>query len=152
MGVIVLNASLNFPDRPIDKLDSPFPVTALVVRGQLEAALCFSEMLNGCSHFGLFCAAATFPSTIPGTIAPFTPVPAPELCAIDCAAFAIFEHPLLQIRPTGVDAERLLLPWIRIYAKRAVAHTESAVQTRQLLQTVGDVHMSASGAVLSASG
>src|SRR6476660_4032125 len=131
MGVVVLNALLDFGNGLIDKLDSPFPVAALVVRGRREVPLCFSEMLNSSSHFGLFFASATFPSAVPGAIAPLPSAPAAELRAINCTAFAIFEHTLLPIRPARINAKCLLLPLVGVDAKSAVPHAKSAVLAGQ---------------------
>src|SRR5260370_449729 len=94
--------------------------------------------------------AAAFPSAIPATVAPVAATPAAELGAVNRAAFAILEQALLPVWPTGVDPECLVLPLVRVDAKRAVAHAEDAVLAGKLLQAVGDVHLSAGGAVLSA--
>src|SRR5713226_5839045 len=56
----------------------------------------------------------------------------------------------LPIRPAGIDAENLDLSRGGVHPKRAVPHAKEAILAGKFLQTVGDVHVAAAGAVLRA--
>src|SRR5580700_8399630 len=125
-------------------------MATFVMRSSLQVSLRFTQALDGCCHLGLCFIAAAFPSPIPAAVAPVAATPAAELGAVDRAAFAILEHSVLPIWPTGIDAKRLLMPLVWVHAERAIAHPEGTVLTSKLLQTVGDVHVMAGSSVLSA--
>src|SRR4029077_18896780 len=110
-------------------------------------------MLNRRGHlrlrFIVATTAAAFPVAAPAAVAPVAATPTAELRAINRTTFAIFEHTFLPIRPPRINAQRLVLPCIRIHTKRTVTHSEIAVLPGKFLQPVGDIHMPARGSVVS---
>src|SRR6185437_2247086 len=146
----ILNAGLDLCDGLADNPHRIGPVAAFVARSQLQVPLGFTQVLQGGSHLGLRFTPAAFPSAIPAALAPVAAAPAAELGAVHCAAFAKLEHAILPVRPARIDAEGLVLSFVGIHAKGAVAHAEGSVLASQLFQTVGHVHVVPGSAILRA--
>src|SRR6185312_1859556 len=150
MPIVILNAGLDLCDGLADNPHRIGPVAAFVARSQLQVPLGFTQVLQGGSHLGLRFTPAAFPAAIPAALSPVAAAPAAELRAVHGAAFAKLKHAILPVRPARIDAEGLVLSFVGIHAKGAVAHAEGSVLASQLLQTVSDVDVMPGSAILRA--
>ena len=71
--------------------------------------------------------------------APAAATPAPELCAVHPAVFAVIKMALLAIGPQGQDAQRLALAGCRVGVEQVVGELKALVAGGQLAQAVGHV-------------
>src|SRR5438309_1700181 len=94
-------------------------------------------------------AVADFPATAIALLTPFSAAPAGELRTIDHAALAILEHPVLPIAIARVNAKRLNLSGIGIFAESGVPHSESDVASCQFFETRCHIDIAVGGAVAS---
>src|SRR6185312_14495649 len=150
MPVVVLNAGLDLCDGLADNPHRIRPVAAFVARSQLQVPLGFTQVLQGGSHLGLRFTPAAFPAAIPAALSPVAAAPSAELRAVHGAPFAKLKHAILPVRPARIDAEGLVLSFVGIHAKGAVAHAEGSILASQLFQTVSDVDVMPGSAILRA--
>ena len=87
------------------------------------------------------------PAPGPTAMAPVAPTPAGKLIAVDDAAFPVFEHAVLAISRTCINAQGLHPSWVRIYPKSRITHAECDVPASQFLKPLRYVHVSLGGAV-----
>ena len=90
------------------------------------------------------------PSAAPAVVvvAPFAGAPAAELRSVNHTVFGILKHAFVSFGTACINTQHFVLAVVWIDAKGMVVHLKGLVLPRQFLQLVGDVDMTALGAVL----
>ena len=149
MSRVVPHSLFCFRNRLIHKFQGAGSMSTLVMRGYFQVATGIAQVVESSTHFRLSIFSG-LPVSTPSATSPITPAPTSELSAVDRTTFHEFEHPHLAIRAAGKDAEHLFPTVVRIDSEGAISHAKWAIGTGQFAQTIGDVHVMLSGAILRA--